>query len=1483
MPTLSIGDADAVQEGSTASFEVTLSEQSEQEVTVEYATENGTAIAGEDYTETSGTLTFDANVTRHTIEVMTADDDVDESDEESFTVKLSEPSGATLNDDTGSGSIADNDDLPSVSVVDLRVDEGGKAEFEVTLSEASGRTVTLDFQTSDDSQANDDTAIAGSDYSEASGTLTFDPGSTKEVIEVRTIDDEADEPDEAFSVWLSNLDGATALKVTGVGMIIDDDEAPEVSIADATAVDEGESALFEVTLNEVSGRVVTVMYRTVEDTATASSDYTPISGMVTFEPGTRLQTITVGTVDDEVSEAEEGFDVELYDPTESTLDDETGRGTINDDDDPPEVSIADATPVGEGGTATFKVTLSEVSGQEVSVEYETMDGTATAGDDYTSASDSLTFDAGEMEHTISVSLVDDDAAEDPETFTVELRSPSGATIGNGSATGTITDDDGTGELPSLSIAGPEPVMEGGDAVFTVTLNDESAGLVTVRFATEDGSAVAGSDYTAASGTLSFSAGDTARTIRVAILDDEAAEQSENFSVELADSAGATIQDGTATATITDDDADKAPEVSIADAQAVGEPGTAQFEVTLSAPGSATVTVEYRTLDGTAVANRDYSAATGTLTFSTNETAKTIAVAVREDSIAEQTENFRVELHNPMGATLGTGIGWGTITDDDQDQQPALSISDAPAVLEGETTLFRVKLSAVSSQTVTVAYGTVDGTAEAGTDYTATRGTLNFGSGTSELTIAVPTVEDGTQEPTEMFTLELSSPSGASLEDDTATGTITDDDNGARGGLPALAIADAAPMVEGNAAEFVVTLNPASAQSVNVAYATEDGTALAGSDYVANSGRLNFGPQETSKTIRVPSVEDMTREETESFVVNLSAPAGATLENDAATGMIVDNDEGELPALSIRDALPVGEGETAEFVVALSAASDQVVTASYRTLDGTASASSDFESISGTLRFEAGETTKTISVPTVEDEIREDGETFTVGLSAPSGATLEDDTGAGTIVDDDDAVDSGLPQLSIADAAPVREGGTAQFTVRLDPTSSGIVSVSYASADGTATAGSDYRSTAGPLRFEAGQATQTIAVSVLDDDVSEVVETFTVALSNPVGARLVDRTGVGMIAGDAEEIVDSVNRVLLPEVGRAMAFTPVRCRIDQLFSDVAGGGAPPSGRLSLSPLPTHAGWNAASIQVLNPRPVLGDSSFLLPLKSDAPGGERLAAWGCGDFAALAGGIADGSVDWDGIVSTVQIGADLRITPNLLIGLSMSKSFGDFDYHAQASDGEAGDGERELRLAGLHPYIGWSVTPDLDVWGSAGLGWGELRGEDERVEGLLESNATLDSIAVGFSSRLMKDGDTSIRLKGEGALAGLDVAGARLSFGAMSMDMLRLRLGMVASHEYALPAGGSLVPVGRTRVAPRRRRRGGRRRAGSRWRTALPGSGGGMDHGRPRPLDWGARRSAAAAVGPRRAGPLRSGGGPARSFREPVAVLGRRRERCGAIVG
>ena len=621
--SLSVAPAAIAEDGGTSNVVVSTGDTTfaeNQTITLAFT---GSAEQGTDYTVSAEQLTLQAS--EHSVTAtVTADDDTLDEDDETILV------GATHDGaDVGTQqqiTITDDDDEPELSITSDTVTEAESAEFEVTLSPASGREVTVSYVTEDD------TATAGSDYTALpSATLTFAAGDTAMTLTVATLQDTLPEATETFSVTLSSAANATleggGTTLSGTGTIADDERLPELSIEDATAVVEGASAEFEVSLDIASGTEVTVTYATghSDDTALAPGDYTAVTGAtLTFAAGDRSKTITVTTRDDDLDEEDsETFTVTLSAPAYAALETDatTGTGTITDNDGPPVLSLEDVT-VTEGTAAEFEVSLNAASGREVTVSYATADDTAQEPDDYASKSGTLTFDAGDTAKTITVTTVDDTVDEaDTEQFKLKLSSASNATLSGGGSTleklGKITDNDG---LPVLSLE-DVTVTEGTAAEFEVSLGAESEREVTVSYATADDTAQQPADYTSASGTLTFDAGDTAKTITVTTVNDTVDEaDSEQFKLKLSSASNATLSGGGSTleklGKITDNDG--LPVLSLEDVT-VTEGTAAEFEVSLGAESEREVTVAYATADDTAEASdqtvtRDYTSKSGTLTF-----------------------------------------------------------------------------------------------------------------------------------------------------------------------------------------------------------------------------------------------------------------------------------------------------------------------------------------------------------------------------------------------------------------------------------------------------------------------------------------------------------------------------------------------------------------------------------------------------------------------------------------------------------------------------------------------------------------------------------------------------------------------------------------------------------------------------------------------------------------------------------------------------
>ncbi len=574
---------------------------------------------------------------------------------------------------------------------------------------------------------------------------------------------------------------------------------------------------------------------------------------------------------------------------------------------PRELSIEDVT-VSEGdGTARFTVSLSGPSKLPVAVNYTTLDGSALAGADYTAVAGTLSFAPGETARTVEVPVLDDLLHEPTESFTLVLSAASGAALVRDTATGTITDND---PMPGLSVA-DVTVSEGdGVARFAVSLSAPSALPVTLSYATLDGSARSGADYTAVAGTLSFAPGETARTLEVPVLDDLLHEPTESFSLVLSAASGAALVRDTATGTITDND--PMPGLSVADVTVSEGDGTARFAVSLSAPSALPVTLSYATRDGSARAGADYTAVSGTLSFAPGETARTVEVPVLDDLLHEPTESFSLVLSAANGAALVRDAAVATILDDDE---PASIACGTPSFAPGSeagmflwqdcaTKQWHARVAAGGSATVMQFTGSV----VSSEPFLGAEGVLLElpwdvvdTSDPSRMTYRLDVVRAGLDgltfsfAPSAKVCFSLDGPAGAQTYLGAAkvpmpaSFDLTDFGACKTAAAVELSFADVTVNEADGLVRFPVTLSTASLSEVTVSYSTADGSALAGSDYVAVSGTLVFAPGETLKFVEVPVIDDHVLEDTESFALVLSVANGAALVRDSAVGTILDDD------------------------------------------------------------------------------------------------------------------------------------------------------------------------------------------------------------------------------------------------------------------------------------------------------------------------------------------------------------------------------------------------------------------------------------------------------------------------------------------------------------------------------------------------------------------------------------------------------------------
>ena len=709
-----------------------------------------------------------------------------------------------------------SDDDPAVSIGDAEASEdGGILTFTVDVP-AVHEEVTVDWATSDG--AGSESATADKDYTTATGTLRFLEGETSRTISIELLDDGVHEPDETFTVTLSNPTVAALGRAAATGTIRDDDPEipPVVTLWTRHGnVEEGEPATFDFLRRPAGydGSSPDGFYDsplTLNLTLTESGDFIEealenYAGVrVEYTPGSNTATVTIppthvyffaqfSTEDDEEVEANGSIKLALAEGPGYTIG-EDNEATVNVRDNDLGISIADPERHSESATGiNFTITLSKASSQSVDVDVTTVDGTATSDDavtaaslgkDFEARSGTFTFAPGETRKVFTVTLVDDTFDEREESFTVELSNPSGnASLLDASATGAISDNDMTMMVGVFRDVTKVNEDAEGQVEFRFELTaaqgsgtTASEKMTTVRWTVTEGSATAGEDYEAvkASVRTQIEPGVLSKKVGVTLLDDEVYEDDyETFTFDLKSAVNLEVDEDNRSIEVSLRDNETMRAAVAADSENVAEGGTASFTVSLTPFENAVpVEIEYAVV-GTA-GPADYTAPSGNLTIRVGETSGRVTIPVLMDTLHDPDETLGILLTRVAGggreiALLTDTLATMTILDAGS---LSASLASGASAAEGDEMEFTIELSLPTDMPVLVEWATSDAQGEQaadsmGVDYTDASGTVTIPAGDTSGTFTVSTVEDSLVEGDETFTVVLRS---AKKGDDPATST-----------------------------------------------------------------------------------------------------------------------------------------------------------------------------------------------------------------------------------------------------------------------------------------------------------------------------------------------------------------------------------------------------------------------------------------------------------------------------------------------------------------------------------------------------------------------------------------------------------------------------------------------------------------------------------------------------------------------------------------
>ena len=976
-------------------------------------------------------------------------------------------------------------------------EDGGKLSFTVTIWPPSANDLAVRLTTVDG------TATAGEDYQPLDGQFVIPAQSGRFAFEVLAVDDSTYErKSESMKVRLTLVSGDAAFSqgatsIEAVGTIRDDDKGVVDMVARPDQVLEGVRARFKLTRTGYNG-VELGVYLYWE--APEGGHEGPTS--VTFPPGSSTQFLRVIVPDNDTASLKANrqygeLSITGMSSADYTWTDRIARVFVIDDEGP-ELAFVDYSPaaVTEGTEIQVAVELSERSAATVTVSVETVQlvategllGTATSGSDFTPISQELTFSPGVTRQTVTIASLEDQVDEDVEQVGVRLSNARFApirTADDGSDPSRIKlsiGDNDPAPRAEIRRVGPAQFSEaGGKVEFVVSLDrpsERSPGLILEAKTSIDSIAQPIEDIDLQGVvSLRFSAVETAKTIEIAAVDDDVDEPDETLEMQIL-ASGSTpviVRQGLASAQIVDDDTRG---ITVAPtAISVPDGGSTSYSVVLeSEPSFGTGSVQHVTVLPNAVTGLTISPRRLRFTPDDWQEPQSVRVASTLGSLAAGTTvNIAHQVRAGDYANFAMRNVAVTVLPADH---PVISIANGKALESASAMAFSVALSGTLTDQVTVAYETLDRSAEAGADYVAVSGRLTFAADGSNRvqTIQVQIVDDSVDEGnTEKFGLKLFDPKNALLSGGTrrtAIGTIVDDE------APAFSIADARAREDAGSLAFEVSLSSPATESVSVHWTTTEDSALAGSDFRATSGTLTFDPGDVRANVAVVIVNDTTDEPAETFTVSLDQPTSpAVLGRATAIGTILPDDDFQ-PGFGLRideSTASVVEGQTVTFTLERNRCNRCPVSGLqplYHAIEISATGTFLAGTAATEVAFPAGAEVTTVVVETVDDWVDEVDGTVTLTIpdrSAKTGLRL---LGAAShtaqITDNDTRGITITPtRLDVAEAAQ----GTYSVVLDSEPTAAVTVSPSLP-----------------PSAF----ITATPAGLTFDDENWDVAQSFTVA-------------------------------------------------------------------------------------------------------------------------------------------------------------------------------------------------------------------------------------------------------------------------------------------------------------------------------------------------------------------------------------------------------
>lgn len=980
------------------------------------------------------------------------------------------------------------------------------------------------------------TANVGSDFTLnpsltalATNMIVFPTNEASVSISFQVVNDSTGEAAENFTLTiLEDLIYSVISPGAATVTILDNDtaSAPAVSVAavNPTIPENGmDRGTLLFTRRGNTQNDLTVFY-SASGSATAGTDYSSLVGVVVIPAGSGTTVAQFRTLDDKFLEPDELVSVSVSPNPAYSISGSAAEIEIT-DDDLLTVTIfptgANAAEPAANGTFTVKRD-GDLTGNLV--VFYTVSGSATSGDDFTPFSGSVTIPADATSANITLAPLEDAVLEGDEAVTLTLTTNLAYSLGTpGVATLLIRDNEKT--TVTLTAPDNEATEPGEDTGrFLISRGSVINGDLTVQLAIS-GAAISGADYVPLENPVVIPNGVSSVSLDLIAFDDLHQEPDENVIVHILPSTNYNFSGtGRAEVMITDEDENNPPAVGFSFSTSRSEENKSPgLGVSLSATSTSPITVEFVLLGGTA-SGADFNLPGPPLTFEPGERAKSIPLAIVNDTEVEPNETIRIALFNPIGATLdGIKIHTYTIVDDDT-ASISVTATATDATETGTPGNFRITRSGATNAALQVNFE-LTGTASAPADYAYFSNSVTIPAGAVSVDLPVIPVNDDTVEYAESVRLTLlTGPTAKIVSPNVATVMITDND---AEGLPDVAVTSTNQpyAVEGGGGgEFVFTRSGSTTGALT-AYFLIGGVAESGEDFPALSATIAFNPGQSSVSLPVSAVDDDLIEGEETVILALTVTNTYRVAYpSAATVTIQDNDERVWLDASDFDAAEPG-ANPGDFTFTRFGTTNTPLQIFF-SVSGTASNGVDYPPLSNSFVIPAGSLSVKLPIVPLDDPLVEGPETLTLTLQSDPAYTLGIPTNATVIIMDDEPMVSivanptnvleGSQQPGVC---TIRRGGNPEheFTAHL-------------AIGGTATPGADYPPLLTNIFFSCGVTAIDLRVSPTNELVIESAETVTAALVPHPSYTILTPSNAAIIITDAAMNLAPLVQITSPTAG-----------------------------------------------------------------------------------------------------------------------------------------------------------------------------------------------------------------------------------------------------------------------------------------------------------------------------------------------------------------